>query len=336
MANPQLKDGFTRIANELMEAIYRTKFNGTQFRIVMAVIRNTYGYNKIEHEMSDNFIANATGINARQIKKELKKLIEDKVLIVTDEGSYTEPRKIKLNKYYDEWTIDSVVAKKTSPTQLDTGGELDTSDEKDTSVEIDTTASVQIDTTSENEKSPLIPLDDSNTNGLSWGGDKLDTSGKLDTKKRHYKDIYKDITTTTTTIEGSDELDTSVEIDTTSNDELRNLTEKVLDYYSTLIGKPVYTGQDISTFRFLSEIGAKGIDLEIIKEAMGRSKGNWKPKYPGQKLRTFNYFMPAIEEAVALKKEELNNARTEDRESRRNDRKGETQHNKPKQYGTFL
>lgn len=47
MASPQLEDGYTRIANELMEALYRTKLSGQRLRILMYVMRESYGYRRL-------------------------------------------------------------------------------------------------------------------------------------------------------------------------------------------------------------------------------------------------------------------------------------------------
>lgn len=230
MANPQLEDGFVRLANELTEALYRTKFNGTQFRILLAVIRCTYGFNKKEHEMSDNFIAEATGINIRQVKRELKKLINNKVLIVTNEGSYTEPRKIMINKYYNQWEIEVTVTENSIPNEPENINNTD----------IDL----------EDNKSPSTPPND----------------------------IQKDI------IKG-----------------LGSISNEIGDHYSKLTGRPLYMGQDVVIFNSLREIDEKYRDLELIKEAMTRAMSNWKPKYNGDQIRSFKYFLPAIKEAIALK-----------------------------------
>ena len=39
----QIKEGFAPIPNKLLDVISMAKLNGSQFRIVLAVIRHTYG-----------------------------------------------------------------------------------------------------------------------------------------------------------------------------------------------------------------------------------------------------------------------------------------------------
>ncbi|QIB26072.1 replication protein [Caloranaerobacter azorensis] len=105
MANPQLENGFTRIANEILEALAKTKLNGTQFRIIMTIFRYTYGFHRKEHEMSETFIAEAVGITKRQVRRELKTLVDNKIIIITKESTYTKARKLKFNKNYKEWGL---------------------------------------------------------------------------------------------------------------------------------------------------------------------------------------------------------------------------------------
>ncbi|GAC44004.1 replication protein [Paenibacillus popilliae] len=103
----QLEDGYTQIANELLEHVPRFKFNGTQLRIVLIVWRYTFGFKRKDHGLSIGFISKATGLSYKSVEKELKKLIECKVLFVSEQCTTTKSRKIGMNKYYTEWEIES-------------------------------------------------------------------------------------------------------------------------------------------------------------------------------------------------------------------------------------
>jgi phage replication O-like protein O len=113
MANPQIEKGHTRIANEILEHVMKTSLNGTQFRIVIAVWRFTYGFQRKEHAMSINFIAEAIDANRRQVIRELETLIERKILLVVGAG-LKKSRVIKFNKNHEEW-LDKGVTKTKSP-----------------------------------------------------------------------------------------------------------------------------------------------------------------------------------------------------------------------------
>ena len=106
MADVQAENGYTRIANELLEAITRYKFNGTQLKIVMAVIRYTYGFSRKDAELSLVYLSNATGVDKRNLRREINILIADKILTVTKEATFTQSRMFRINKDYEEWKLN--------------------------------------------------------------------------------------------------------------------------------------------------------------------------------------------------------------------------------------
>lgn len=107
LANVQPENGYTKIANELLEEIVKRPFNGTQLRIVLVVWRYTYGFQRKDHELSVSFICKATGISKRQIQKELQNLIENRVVIEVNAASFNKTRKIAFNKNYEAWIFNS-------------------------------------------------------------------------------------------------------------------------------------------------------------------------------------------------------------------------------------
>jgi phage replication O-like protein O len=46
VASPQVEDGYTRIANELLEALAQTDISGTQHRVIEMIMRETYGHQR--------------------------------------------------------------------------------------------------------------------------------------------------------------------------------------------------------------------------------------------------------------------------------------------------
>lgn len=101
MVDVQLENGYTKIANEILEEIAKIKLSPTQYRILFIIWRYTYGFNRKWHEMSLSFLSKATGCDSRQIQRELKRLEERRVILQKiKSGSY---RKISFNKNHDEW-----------------------------------------------------------------------------------------------------------------------------------------------------------------------------------------------------------------------------------------
>lgn len=100
---PQLEDGYTRIANELMEQVPKFKFNGTQLRIIIVIWRFTYGFKRKDHEFSVSFLAEAIDASRSQVDRELTALIDRNVVQVMGYGS-TRSRILQFNKNYEEWS----------------------------------------------------------------------------------------------------------------------------------------------------------------------------------------------------------------------------------------
>ncbi len=105
MASPQLENGFTRIANEILEKIYGEAFTSSELRIVLTVIRFTYGFNRKSHALSESFISKATGISIRHVKRDLAALISANVLLSVKEPTSSTSREIQFNKNYSDWRL---------------------------------------------------------------------------------------------------------------------------------------------------------------------------------------------------------------------------------------
>lgn len=103
MASPQKENGYTTIANELLEAIYGRKFSASQIKILLIILRFTYGFNRKYAKLSNSFISNGTGIHEVSVSRELTTLIADNVLIEKEKPSFNRPRMLGVNKNYESW-----------------------------------------------------------------------------------------------------------------------------------------------------------------------------------------------------------------------------------------
>ena len=106
MANPQLSNGYTKIANELLEAICRLNISGNEMRILLYIIRRTYGFNKSYSEISLSEISAAVEIRREHIQKALKKLSAKKIIELRIHGG-TKSQTISIVKNYEEWVVES-------------------------------------------------------------------------------------------------------------------------------------------------------------------------------------------------------------------------------------
>lgn len=104
MANPQKEDGYTAIANEIMEALARYRIPGEQRQCLDFLLRKTYGYNKKSDAISGSQFVGATGIKKQNVQRALRGLIEKNIVIKKD----YQPHPIyRFNKNYNTWKASS-------------------------------------------------------------------------------------------------------------------------------------------------------------------------------------------------------------------------------------
>ena len=102
MASPQLKNGYIKIANELIEAIMKQNLSGQEFRVLFCIIRKTYGYNKIEDFISLSQIKKLTGLQKIRCSQLLHSLINKKIITLA-ENLKGVINKIHFNKDFEQW-----------------------------------------------------------------------------------------------------------------------------------------------------------------------------------------------------------------------------------------
>jgi phage replication O-like protein O len=105
VSSPQKENGFTPIANEILDEIMKFKLNGTQFRLVLAIWRYTYGFNRSEWGISETFLSKALGVSVPNISRDLKSLFAMNILKKTSMATFSKSAVIKFNKDYDTWQL---------------------------------------------------------------------------------------------------------------------------------------------------------------------------------------------------------------------------------------
>lgn len=101
-ASPQLEDGYTRIANELLEAIIIYPFCAVELKIILFIIRKTYGWKKKTEIISYGAIARELKTDIRYVKRLINKLVSDRVIFKVRVG---RQNLIGLNKNYKSWKL---------------------------------------------------------------------------------------------------------------------------------------------------------------------------------------------------------------------------------------
>lgn len=186
MASPQAEEGYTKIANELLEAFSRLDASGSAWRVFMVVLRKTYGYHKKIDKVSLTQFEAMSGLTRKSVCRGINELTELRVITVEKDGYINT---YQVQKDYSLW--DSV-----KPV---------TSDKNDTksSVKLDTKSSVRNDTYK--RKKDNKDISDKSQKNMPWkkynendhsddvpsidadSGEKVEEVTK---PKRHYKEVY--------------------------------------------------------------------------------------------------------------------------------------------------
>ncbi|QRS18169.1 replication protein [Klebsiella oxytoca] len=146
-----IDDGYTRIANELLEHIASADLTARQLKLMLAYIRKTYGFNKKSDRIADEQIAQLTGISRQNVNKAKRDLLSMNCLIV-------EGNKIGVNKAVSEWKFSKClqVSNLVSKSETKSVSKLET---KEVS-ELETHKRHSLKTTLKTDLTPIVPTGD--------------------------------------------------------------------------------------------------------------------------------------------------------------------------------
>lgn len=101
MANPQLENGYIKIANEIMDALIRTRIPGEARQILDVILRKTYGWHKKEDKISRSQFIETTGISERSVIRGLHKLLA--MNLITARKDEKNHLIYSFQKDYEKW-----------------------------------------------------------------------------------------------------------------------------------------------------------------------------------------------------------------------------------------
>ena len=99
MKGAQLEDGYSRVANELMEQFAKLGASGREYQILFAVIRYTYGWNRKTAKITGVQFSAMTGLHPVDCSKTLNRLLARNILYRIG-GKFGE---IGINTKFWEW-----------------------------------------------------------------------------------------------------------------------------------------------------------------------------------------------------------------------------------------
>lgn len=104
MSSPQLENGYLRIANELIEALFKVNLSPYETRVLLFIIRQTYGFNKKMDCIALSQFSKKLGIDRRNVHRALKSLLSKMIVVSRDDK---ENISYGLQKDYHRWKVSS-------------------------------------------------------------------------------------------------------------------------------------------------------------------------------------------------------------------------------------
>ena len=102
MANPQKENGYTSIANDILDALAKTRIPGEARQMLDVIIRKTYGYGKTKDMISTSQFCDATGLKKSAIQRARKRLLVSN-LITVYKNDTCQILTYSFQKDYEKW-----------------------------------------------------------------------------------------------------------------------------------------------------------------------------------------------------------------------------------------
>lgn len=127
---PQIENGYTRIANEIVEAMCQLKCSNYESRLLWCLFRKTYGFGKKEDRISLSQFSKLSGVGSQNMARAKTKLLNKKIIKVSGD-------KIGFQKDISKWIVSNEIVSKEiiSSISIDTktvSKEIHTKEKKET------------------------------------------------------------------------------------------------------------------------------------------------------------------------------------------------------------
>jgi phage replication O-like protein O len=111
VANPQSENGHVDIAHEIIEALAKQVMSPDEWRILMVILRKTYGWHKKIDSISHSQFSDNTGISRNHIPRVLNKLVGRNIIyrvspnqgVGVPQSGGTSPATYGFQKDFDRW-----------------------------------------------------------------------------------------------------------------------------------------------------------------------------------------------------------------------------------------
>lgn len=112
--------GFTKFPNELLEKLMTADLTAREYRIILSVIRYTFGYHKESEQLSLSVLSELTQLDRSVLSKVINKLLERNIIGELEKPGFNSGRVLTINTDTREWLLKrSTVDKTSTPTVVE-------------------------------------------------------------------------------------------------------------------------------------------------------------------------------------------------------------------------
>ncbi len=104
MVSPQKEQGYTPIANEIVDKFCQYRLSGEEWLVLWVILRKTYGWNKKEDRISLSQFCLMTGLKRSSVVRAIKKLVT-KQLLSSNQKATSFGNMYRFNKDFDKWKV---------------------------------------------------------------------------------------------------------------------------------------------------------------------------------------------------------------------------------------
>ena len=91
-----MAEPYTKIQNRIWDGLGRLKVSGNAHMVLSIIIRNTLCFHRNQHEISNNFLQNATGLNERCIRRAMQELESKGIIKIASPNCGSHPKTVRI------------------------------------------------------------------------------------------------------------------------------------------------------------------------------------------------------------------------------------------------
>ena len=113
-------DGFTKIPNEMLDALAMCRLTNYQWRVLCVTFRRVNGWNKSDDWISLSQFSSATGVERGNVHRAIRNLEDMRIVVVNRD--YKKRPKYRINKDVSEWVVLSLQTARKPKKQCEVSG----------------------------------------------------------------------------------------------------------------------------------------------------------------------------------------------------------------------